>query len=92
MERRIAMDKKVCEMIERIKQLPDGTATTTARLLLDLGYPVKEWSEDMFKAHYELMEEAEKQGIDLDMSSHDGKFEGLPYNLDFVVKKNIADE
>ena len=38
------------------------------------------------------MEEAERQGIELDMSSHDGKFEGQPYNLDFVVRKNVADE
>lgn len=41
--------------------------------------------------HYELMEEAEKQGIVLDMSSHDEKIDGLPYNLAFVMRKGKGD-
>lgn len=36
--------------------------------------------------HYEVMELLEKMGVELDMSSHEGKVEGLPHNLDFYVK------
>ena len=87
----IKMDKTVQEMINTIKQFPDGTAISTTRLLRGLGYPVKEWSEeDMFQLHFDLLEEAEKLGIELDMSSHDGKLAGLPYNLDFVVRNNSS--
>ena len=37
--------------------------------------------------HSALFEEADRNGIILDMSSHFGKLEGLPYVLDYIVRK-----
>lgn len=35
----------------------------------------------------EIIKTVEKTGIVLDYSSHDGKCEGVPFNLDFIVRK-----
>lgn len=42
---------------------------------------------DYFKLHKQVLFIAEDNDFDLDMSSHYGKYEGLPYNLDFEIKK-----
>ena len=76
-------------MLERIRELPDGTAITTAQLLDSLSYNNdRDLRRHLLKLHFELLKATEAEGINLDMSSHDGKIEGLPYNLDFVIRHN----
>ncbi len=88
------MDKEeisfcVKEMIARIRELPEGTCITTAQLLDSLCYNNdRNLRRHLLDVHFELLKAAEKEGITLDMSSHDGKIEGLPYNLDFVIHHN----
>ena len=40
---------------------------------------------DLIDIHNALFRAAEANHITLDMSAHDGKLEGLPFNLDFIV-------
>jgi hypothetical protein len=35
----------------------------------------------------EIISMVEKTGMVLDYSSHDGKYEGVPFNLDFIVRR-----
>lgn len=42
---------------------------------------------DLFDVHFALFEAAEKAGLTLDMSEHENKVEGLPFNLDFILRK-----
>ena len=41
---------------------------------------------DLFDIHFALFETDEKVGLTLDMSSHENKVEGLPFNLDFILR------
>ena len=78
-------------LIGKIKTLPNGTEITTSQLVKLCGLE-SECNSDgffepmgLFEIHNALFKAAEKEHIQLDMSKHDGKVEGLPLNLDFKV-------
>ena len=75
----------VQRMIEKLKEMPDASWATTSGLLLNLGYDLNKIDEDLNSIHFALFEAAENEDLLLDMSSHEDRFEGLPYNLDFQV-------
>lgn len=77
------------DMIEDLRECEDGTVTTTGRLARDYGYDDME-TFDLFDLHDALFRAAKANKITLDMSEHDGKVEGLPFNLTFVVKNKKA--
>ena len=88
-DEQINMFRKIADYIYA---LSDGT--TTARVMAEI-FPDEIddiWEKqsylgvELFMIHYEVMELLEKMGVELDMSSHEGKVEGLPHNLDFYVK------
>ena len=87
------MDKNKLEgiipvLIERLKASSDGYDITTAQLLQVAGYRLDDFEfMDLFDIHFALFEAAEKAGLTLDMSSHENKVEGLPFNLDFILRK-----
>ena len=90
-DEQINMFRKIADYIYT---LSDGTNTTTARVMAEI-FPdeiddIQEKQSylgvELFMIHYEVMELLEKMGVELDMSSHEGKVEGLPHNLDFYVK------
>ncbi len=90
-DEQINMFRKIADYIYA---LSDGTNTTTARVMAEI-FPDEIddiWEKqsylgvELFMIHYEVMELLEKMGVELDMSSHEGKVEGLPHNLDFYVK------
>ena len=73
--------------LERLKSLPAGTSKSTAELFLECfpGVPAPDFP-DFCDLHYALPAQAEKAGLYLDDTHHFDKIEGLPYNLDFIVK------
>ena len=82
------------KIADYIYALSDGTNTTTVRVMAEI-FPDEIddiWKKrsylgvELFVIHYEVMELLGKMGVKLDMSSHDGKVEGLPHNLEFYVK------
>ncbi len=76
------------ELLNRLNSAPDGYKTTTYGLLKESGFDADSFSEVMLTViHSALFEEADRNGIILDMSSHFGKLEGLPYVLDYIVRK-----
>ena len=78
-------------LIEELRECEDGTCITTWQLLKEAGYDMDEFEfMDLFEIHADLFEEARKNHITLDMSAHDGKVEGLLYNLDYVVHNKRA--
>lgn len=90
-DEQINMFRKIADYIYT---LSDGTNTTTARVMAEI-FPDEIddiWEKqsylgvELFMIHYEVMELLGKMGVELDMSSHEGKVEGLPHNLDFYVK------
>lgn len=90
-DEQINMFRKIADYIYT---LSDGTNTTTARVMAEI-FPDEIddiWEKqsylgvELFMIHYEVMELLEKMGVELDMSSHEDKVEGLPHNLDFYVK------
>lgn len=69
-----------------IESLPEGNRTTTYRVLKQL-YGEEKFI-DAFEIHFDIFDEIDKRGnVILDMSEHEGKVEGLPQNLDFIVRR-----
>ena len=63
-----------------------GKRISSCRLINDAGaYIGEEIEPDYFELHRQLFIIADANGFLLDMSDHDGKCEGLPYNLDFRI-------
>ncbi|MGN0361911.1 MAG: hypothetical protein ACI4ET_03640 [Bilifractor sp.] len=79
------------DLIEDLRKMDDGSRTTTSRLLMARGYTDREFSPiEMIEIHDDLFKAAKANHITLDMSEHDGKVEGLPFNLEFIVRKRDA--
>ena len=76
-------------MIEDLRECEDGTVTSTTKLAHICGYDDMETS-DLFDLHHALLRTARANHITLDMSEHKNKDEGLPFNLEFVVKNKRA--
>lgn len=78
-------------LIEELREMPDGTAITSAQLLMKYDYDLEQFGEwGLFDFHYALDRVARANHIKLDMSAHEGKVEGLLYNLDFIVRNKRA--
>lgn len=77
------------DMIEDLRECEDGIVTTTGRLARDYGYDDME-TFDLFDLHDSLFRAAKANKITLDMSEHEGKVEGLPFNLPFAVRNKKA--
>ena len=81
-------DEIVSVLIDKLQKEPDGYNNSSARLLTAAGYDLKNFTGlDLLEIHFALFDEAEKAGLTLDMSSHDDKEEGMPYSLDFFLRK-----
>ena len=76
-------------MIEDLRECEDGTVTTTAKLARTCDYDDMETS-DLFDLHHALLRAARANHITLDMLEHKDKAEGLPFNLEFIVKNKRA--
>ena len=71
-----------------LREYKDGTSITTSKLMISAGYdPGKYDTFDLIRIHDALFDTAKANDIVLDMSSHNKKYEGLPFVLDYVVKK-----
>ena len=81
----------VSELVEELRELPDQTELSTRQLMDRAGYMDEELSnEDLMDIDYALRQAARKAHIILDSSKHDGIPEGLPFNLDYIVKNAKA--
>ena len=78
------------DLVEELRECPDGTRITTSLLLRQAGHEEDFDSIDMIDIHNELFELAEANNITLDMSEHANKIEGLPYNLDYIIHNKDA--
>lgn len=75
------------ELLEKAKTLPIGTSIT-AWQLFTATYPGENPdSFDMIRLAIELKEHDKDAGLYFDSSHHWGLVEGLPYNLDFIIKQ-----
>lgn len=73
------------EIAKIITNMEDGEVSSIARLAHKVHGEACD--EDMFTLMNLVIYECAKEGIFLDYSEHDGKDEGLPYNLTFVVRR-----
>ena len=79
------------DLVEELREMPDGTEITSWQLLKAGGYDPQELDfSELMDHHQYLFRIARANHITLDMSKHEGKVEGLPYNLDFVVRNKKA--
>ena len=76
-------------MIDELRECEDGSVTTTGMLARSYDYDDMDTFE-LIELHYALFRAARANNITLDMSAHDNKVEGLPYNLDYVVRNKNA--
>ena len=79
-------DEIVRVLLKRIRELPEGTETSTAKLIWEIFNNPRDLRGSLMEIHFALLDAVKKEGINLDMSKHDGRVEGLPYNLDFVIR------
>ena len=79
------------DLVHELREMPDGTEITSWQLLKVGGYDPDEYDfSDLMEYHQALFRAAKANHITLDMSKHENKVEGLPYNLDFVVRNKKA--
>ena len=81
------IDEIVRVLLKRIRELPDGTETSTAKLIWEIFNNPRDLRGALMEVHFALLDAAKKEGIDLDMSGHEDRAEGLPCNLDFVIRQ-----
>lgn len=74
-------------IVEFLMKQDEGFNSTVCQLAVKMGYPDME-IHDLFELNNQVFMLASEKGLNLDMSEHDGKEEGLPFNLDFALKKN----
>jgi len=77
------------DLVEELRECEDGTIISTSELAKQAGYDDLDL-EDLFALHDVLFRAARRNKIKLDMSAHDGMVEGLPFNLQFVVRNKKA--
>lgn len=78
-------------LVDELRECEDGYITTTGRLAAALGYSEEKLGVmEKIDLHEALLRAAKANHITLDISSHDGKIEGLPFNLEFVVHNKKA--
>lgn len=79
------------DLVEELRECEYGTEISTSELLKISGYDLDEFEyDDLFDLHYALFKAARENHIHLDMSAHNGLEEGLPFNLDFIVRNKSA--
>lgn len=81
------IDDIVRVLLKRIRELPEGTETSTAKLIWEIFHNPRDLCGSLMEIHFALLDAAKKEGIDLDMSGHEDRVEGLPCNLDFVIRQ-----
>lgn len=78
-------------LIDDLRECEDGTDITTWQLLKSAGFDMDEFETfDLFGIHDALFRAAKANYITLDMSAHEGKVEGFPFNLNFIVHNKKA--
>ncbi len=77
------------ETVDYLCGLPDGSNLTMYQAVEYICPEMAEHFETLdFSLVFKIEEEVNKTGkVILDFTSHDGKVEGLPFNLDFYVRK-----
>lgn len=78
-------------LLKELQAMPAGERITTAMLLhrcFPEGTPGEDRMTFKMDIHYALFKLAGQNGLQLDMSAHDGKAEGMPYDLDYAVFHN----
>ena len=79
------------DLVDELRELPDGYEITSGQLLAKAGYHPDDMEfEELFDFHDALFRAAKANHIILDMSKHENKIEGLPWNLDFAVRNKKA--
>ncbi|MCF0128628.1 MAG: hypothetical protein HUJ70_08650 [Pseudobutyrivibrio sp.] len=78
--------ERIMALIENHK---DGDRVTMAELVKETGAGTKDFDiEDMFEIQTAVFDAAKERGIKLDISEHEGKFEGMPFQLEFLINRN----
>ena len=85
----VSTQELVDKAVEYIESLPNGAISSTNRVIHIINPDLSDDFDRLLNAHVKICEEIEKRGIvSIDYSEHEGKLEGLPYNLTFeVVRK-----
>ena len=86
-DQKMMLDK----LADYVAGLPEGTSITTTQALgqvfPDFRYDAKKYcGMYLFDIHAVLLEKLEKRNVYPDISAHDGLLQGLPFNLDFVIR------
>ena len=86
MDKQNTLQQDVDTLLEWLVGQKDGFSTTTSMLArYVLGRKLSE--DELLDLNSALFLKASEYGLELDNSHHAWKFEGLPYNLDFYVRK-----
>ncbi|MBQ3728148.1 MAG: hypothetical protein II903_01425 [Spirochaetales bacterium] len=78
------------DLVEELRESPNDIRITTAELLVQAGHEEDFNPIDLISIHDELFEAAKANKMVLDMSEHENKVEGFPYNLPYIVHNRDA--
>jgi len=72
------------EIMEELRELENGEATTTLCMARELGF-LDLTDAELIKLHENVFYFAKRNKIQLDMSANEDQFEGVPYNREYLV-------
>lgn len=75
------LDNIVDGIVKKIEQMKDGEKSRIGALI-----ETRLEIEDLFRVQELVIEVLKRKGIILDYSEHEGKEEGLPWNLSFIKR------
>ena len=82
------LNRITANILDLIEECEDGDCATIAELVREIGIDSYKLDfGDMFDIQSSVFDAASGRGIFLDMAEHEGKEEGLPFHLDFVIYK-----
>ena len=81
-------DDMISEMVEKLRELPDGTEVSVYELIERCGYDAQHMEfHELFDVDCDFRKAAGKAHIQLDSYKYAGIPIGLPYSIPFIVRK-----
>ena len=80
------INKIVSMVIDKIKELPEGTETSISCIISKIFMDNKLSTNDLFKINRDVINKVELENIVLDYSKYNNQEVGLPFNIPFIKK------
>ena len=88
-EAQAAYQSAILRMVDALKEM-EGEEISTVQLMDEVFGAAngRDCFDELFQIDQDVKEAAQAAGLILDMSKHENRLEGLPFNLDYLVRRS----